>query len=148
MAETNRIPVIVCAEDDPDDRMLVQEAFDEAGLSASLVFVQDGEQLLDYLTHRNGFAPDNAPSPDVILLDLNMPRKDGREALQEIKKNAELRRIPVVILTTSRNNDDVSKSYELGASGFIAKPVSYEGLVDAARTLQEYWFGVTQLPCR
>ena len=146
MSDNGRQPVIVCAEDDADDRMLVQDAFGEAGMGNFLKFVEDGEQLIDYLLHRNGFTTDNAPYPDVILLDLNMPRKDGREALGEIKRNSALRRIPVVVLTTSKAGEDVSNSYELGASGFITKPVSYEGLVDAAKTLRKYWFELGKLP--
>jgi two-component system, response regulator len=146
MPDNGKRPVIVCADDDADDRMLVQDAFEEAGLNDYLQFVEDGEQLLDYLTHKNGFTAENAPRPDVILLDLNMPRKDGREALAEIKRDSSLRRIPVVILTTSKAMEDVSGSYDLGASGFITKPVSYEGLVDAARILRKYWFEVAELP--
>lgn len=146
MSDNGKQPVIVCADDDADDRMLVLDAFGEVGMSEHLRFVEDGEQLLDYLTHKNGFTADNAPRPDVILLDLNMPRKDGREALAEIKRDASLRRIPVVILTTSKAIEDVSKGYDLGASGFITKPVSYEGLVDAARILRKYWFEVAELP--
>jgi CheY-like chemotaxis protein len=146
MPDNGKQPVIVCADDDADDRMLVHDAFEEVGLSNYLRFVEDGEQLLDYLTHNNGFTAENAPRPDVILLDLNMPRKDGREALAEIKRDATLRRIPVIILTTSKAIEDVSRSYDLGASGFITKPVSYEGLVDAARILGKYWFEVAELP--
>lgn len=146
MTENARQPIIVCADDDADDRMLVQDAFEEAGLSEGLQFVQDGEELLDYLSQKNGFDTKNAPWPDIILLDLNMPRKDGREALGEIKRNAKMRRIPVVVLTTSKAMEDISKSYDLGASGFITKPVTYEGLVDAARTLRKYWFEVAELP--
>lgn len=146
MSDNGRQPVIVCADDDADDRMLVRDAFEEAGMGDFLKFVEDGEQLLDYLTRQNGFTAENAPWPDVILLDLNMPRKDGREALGEIKRNATLRRIPVVVLTTSKAGEDISNSYELGASGFITKPVSYEGLVDAANTLRKYWFEVGKLP--
>ena len=138
--------MIVCADDDADDRMLIQDAFEEAGMEQSLRFVEDGEQLLDYLTHRNGFTEKNAPHPDVILLDLNMPRKDGRETLGEIKRDPKLRGIPVVVFTTSKAIEDVSRSYELGASGFITKPVTYEGLVDAARILRKYWFEIAQLP--
>lgn len=146
MADNGRQPVIVCADDDADDRMLVQDAFEEAGVSGHLQFVENGEQLLDYLTHKNGFDSNNAPKPDVILLDLNMPRKDGREALGEIKLHSDLKRIPVIILTTSKAAEDVSRSYELGASGFITKPVTYEGLVDVARILRKYWFEVAELP--
>jgi CheY-like chemotaxis protein len=146
MSDNGKQPVIVCADDDADDRMLVQDAFEEAGMGDLLKFVEDGEQLLDYLTHKNGFTAENAPRPDVILLDLNMPRKDGREALAEIKRDVNLRRIPVVILTTSKAVEDVSKGYDLGASGFITKPVSYEGLVDAARILRKYWFEIAELP--
>jgi CheY-like chemotaxis protein len=146
MAENGRQPVIVCADDDADDRMLMQDAFEEAGMNEALRFVEDGEQLLDYLTRKNGYTDENAPRPDVILLDLNMPRKDGRETLGEIKRDSALRRIPVVVFTTSKAIEDISRSYELGASGFITKPVTYEGLVDAARILRKYWFEIAELP--
>jgi CheY-like chemotaxis protein len=109
--------------------------------------VENGEELLDYLKRRGRFAPPaSAPSPGLILLDLNMPRKDGREALREIKEDPELCTIPVVILTTSKADTDIARIYELGANSFIAKPVSFDGLVDVMRVLGRYWFEIVELP--
>lgn len=137
---------ILVAEDDPDDRLLVQEAFDESKLLNELHFVEDGEDLLDYLHRRNKYEGKNMPHPGVILLDLNMPRKDGREALAEIKLNQKLRRIPVVVMTTSKAEEDILRSYDLGVSSFIVKPVTFEALVDVMRTLGRYWFEIVELP--
>ena len=111
-----------------------------------LRFVNDGEDLMDYLARRGAYAGANAPRPGLILLDLNMPRKDGREALAEIKADPELRKIPIVVLTTSRAEEDIFRTYDLGVSSFITKPVTFEGLVDAMKVLAEYWFEIVQLP--
>ena len=119
--------------------MLTEEALREAGLGNDLRFVSDGEELLDYLLRRGAFSdPESSPRPGLILLDLNMPKKDGREALAEIKAEQELRRIPVFVLTTSKDEEDVHQSYELGGSSFLTKPVTFAGLVEAARTLTRY----------
>lgn len=135
------------AEDDPDDRLLARDALDEAALAGRLCFVEDGEELLDYLHRRGRFHdPATSPDPHVILLDLNMPRKDGREALQEIKSDPTLRRIPVVVLTTSTEQEDIARSYDLGVNSFVTKPASFEGLVETMRTLGKYWFEVVNLP--
>jgi CheY-like chemotaxis protein len=138
---------ILMAEDDADDRMLVKDAFRESRLGNDLFFVQDGEELMDYLLHQDEYAnAASAPRPGLILLDLNMPRKDGREALVEIKADPNLRRIPVVVLTTSKAEEDILRTYDLGAAGFITKPVTFEGLVEVVKSLGKYWFEIVELP--
>jgi CheY-like chemotaxis protein len=138
---------LLIADDDPDDRMLMQEALAESRLANDLYFVNDGEELMDYLHRRGPYAdPSSAPRPGLILLDLNMPRKDGREALREIKADPELRRIPVVVLTTSEAEADIVRSYDLGASSFIRKPVSFAGLVEVMKILGRYWIEIVELP--
>jgi CheY-like chemotaxis protein len=138
---------ILMAEDDPDDRLMTQEAFNECRLGNPLRFVTDGEQLMDYLHRRGEFADETRhPMPGLILLDLNMPRKDGREALREIKADPELRKIPVVILTTSKAEEDVSASYRDGANSFITKPVSFAALIDVVQALGKYWLQIVDLP--
>jgi CheY-like chemotaxis protein len=135
------------AEDDLDDRLLVKDAMAECGWEADLRFVENGEELLDYLLCRGQYSqPAAAPRPGLILLDLNMPRKDGREALREIKADAKLRRIPVVVLTTSKAGSDVGTLYDLGANSFISKPITFDALVTVMRTLGQYWFEVVELP--
>ena len=147
MPTTSRPFVILMADDDADDRMLAREALEESRLANELHVVEDGEQLLDYLHRRGRFAPPaDAPRPGLILLDLNMPRKDGREALQEIKADPELRRIPIVVLTTSKAEEDICRTYDAGANSYITKPVTFEGLVDVVRALGRYWFEIVALP--
>ncbi len=148
MTPSNKPLVILMADDDADDRLLAQDAANECRLSAELRFVEDGEELLEYLRQSGKYAGGDAPSPGLILLDLNMPRKDGREALREIKSDPALRRIPVVVLTTSKADTDIGKIYELGANSFIAKPVSFDALVNVMKTLANYWFGVVELPLK
>ena len=139
--------VFLMADDDSDDRLLINEAFKESLLCNSLYFVEDGVQLLDYLHHRGEYSDqDAAPVPDLILLDLNMPRKDGREALAEIKSDAQLRYIPVVVLTTSKAEEDIMRSYDIGAASYITKPVTFDGLVEAIRGLGQYWVQIVRLP--
>ncbi len=138
---------ILMADDDPDDCLMAKEALEESRLANDLHFVSNGEELLDYLRRRGKYAaPENSPLPGLILLDLNMPRKDGREALKEIKADPSLRRIPVVVLTTSKAEEDICRTYELGVNSFIVKPVSFEGLVDVMKTLRKYWFEIVKLP--
>ena len=138
---------ILVADDDPDDRMMIQDAFTENRIANDIVFVEDGEQLLAYLRREGPFADLNdEPYPGIILLDLNMPRKDGREALRELKADPELCRIPVVVLTTSQAEEDVVRTYGLGVSSFITKPVSFEGLVEAVRVICQYWIQIVALP--
>lgn len=145
---TPTIPItILYADDDEDDRMLVRDALAESRLRNDLRFVEDGEQLLDYLHRRGKWAdPKTSPRPGLILLDLNMPRLDGREALAEIKKSQDLRRIPVVVLTTSKAEEDVLRSYDLGVNSFITKPVTFEALVELMQVLGRYWFEIVELP--
>jgi CheY-like chemotaxis protein len=144
----NAKPVVfLMADDDPDDRLLIREAFQESLLSNSIYFVEDGVELMDYLRHQAGFSnPTEAPTPDLILLDLNMPRKDGREALAEIKSDPQLRYIPVVVLTTSKAEEDIMRSYDIGAASYITKPVTFDGLVEAIRGLGQYWVQIVRLP--
>jgi len=138
---------ILLAEDDDDDYMLTTQALQENRLVNTIHRVHDGVELLDYLQRAGSYAaPAAAPAPSLILLDLNMPRKDGREALREIKSNPQLRRLPVVVLTTSRAQEDIVRSYDLGVNSFITKPVGFHGLVDAVKVLGRYWFEVVELP--
>ena len=139
--------MILMADDDADDRMLAKEAFAESRLTNDLRFVEDGEALMDYLYRRGKFADaETSPRPGLILLDLNMPKKDGREALKEIKDDPELRRIPIVVMTTSQAEEDIFRSYDLGASSFITKPVTFDRLVELMKTLGNYWVEFVQLP--
>jgi CheY-like chemotaxis protein len=127
--------------------MLVAEAFAESRLVNDLRFVEDGEQLMDYLHRRGRYSNlTNAPRPGLILLDLNMPKKDGRKALQEIKGDPALRRIPVVVLTTSKAEQDVYQSYDLGVNSFITKPTTLRELIDIVTTLGKYWLEIAELP--
>ena len=139
--------LILMADDDSDDRLLVKDAMAECGWAGDLRFVENGEELLDYLMRCNRYSqPDLAPRPGLILLDLNMPRKDGREALREIKADAELRRIPVVVFTTSKADTDIGRLYDLGANSFISKPIQFDALVSVMRILGQYWFQTVELP--
>jgi len=138
---------ILMAEDDPDDRFLAQDAWTEARLANDLRFVTNGVELLDYLHRRGDYEdPKSSPRPGLILLDLNMPRMNGVEALKAMKEDPKLRRIPVVVLTTSKAHEDIIRSYDLGVSGFITKPVNFEGLVDIMSVLGKYWFQIVELP--
>ncbi|WP_187261620.1 response regulator [Pontibacter beigongshangensis] len=142
-----RIPFILVADDDAEDRMLVKEAFEEANGPGHIRFVNDGEELLHYLQHTGKFSDqEKYPSPQLILLDLNMPRKDGKEALTEIKAAEHLRGIPVVVLTTCVAEQEVRAIYALGANSFIVKPTSYTGLVKIMKSLCAYWFRTVLLP--
>ena len=136
---------ILMADDDPDDRLLVHEAFEENRLINELATVEDGEELMDFL-HRRGKFVDTTISPGLILLDLNMPRKSGLEALREIKADQKLRRLPVVILTTSKAEEDIIRSYDLGVNSFIVKPVTFEALVELIKEIDKYWFQIVELP--
>ncbi len=147
--ESSETIVILIAEDDPDDRMLTIRALQQNRLANDIKWVEDGEELMDYL-HRRGIYADGvcAPRPGLILLDLNMPRMDGREALQAIKADPELRRIPVVVLTTSRAEQDIVQSYDLGVNAFVTKPVTFVELANAIRVLGNFWFQIVKLPPR
>ena len=144
MTRTKPITILV-ADDDPDDRLLILDAMRESHPQNEVFFVEDGEELLEYLRLENRYVG-GAPRPKLILLDLNMPRKDGREVLREIKADPELRRIPVVIFTTSSTDQDIYNSYDLGANSFITKPVTFDGLIRVIRSLEHYWFETAHLP--
>jgi CheY-like chemotaxis protein len=137
---------ILMADDDDDDFVLTQKALRQGKLLNTLIRVRDGEELLDYLLKKGEFATRETVRPGVILLDLNMPRKDGREALREIKSNPELSDIPVVVFTTSKAEEDIYKSYQLGVNSFITKPVTFENLIKVMQTLGEYWLEIVALP--
>ena len=138
---------ILMADDDSDDRQLTEEALEDARLINDIRFVENGEELLDYLRRRGKYAPPaEAPRPGLILLDLNMPRKDGRTVLAEIKQDPDLRTIPVVVLTTSKSDEDIYRSYDLGVNSYVVKPVTFEALVDTLQTLEKYWFEIVELP--
>lgn len=147
-SRTPAMPItILMADDDPDDRTLTQEALEEGRLINDIRFVEHGEELLDYLRKQGKYAPPaDAPRPGLILLDLNMPRKDGRAVLKDIKSDPALRTIPVVVLTTSKADEDVYRSYDLGVNSYIVKPVTFEALVDILQTLGKYWFEIVELP--
>jgi len=139
--------VILIAEDDDDDFLLTREALEESRLINTLFRVKNGEELLDYLLRRGAYSePQESPRPTLILLDLNMPRMDGREALKQIKAHPSLRRIPVVVLTTSDAEEDIVKAYDLGVNSFIRKPVSFEEFLQTIRVLKEYWLEIVALP--
>jgi two-component system, response regulator len=137
---------IVLADDDPDDRLMAREAFEEARVVNPLDLVEDGEDLLDYLHCRGRHSSRPRVAPGLILLDLNMPRMDGREALEVIKSDERLRRIPVVVLTTSKAEEDLLRTYDLGVNSFVVKPVTFDGLVDVVRTIDHYWFSLVTRP--
>lgn len=147
MQSRPKTKAILLAEDDPDDIYLISEAIDECQLEARVFLVQNGEELVDFLKRQGKYSTDEEwTHPDLILLDLNMPRKDGREALQEIKANPELRSIPVVVLTTSNAEEDLNRAYALGAAGFITKPVSFSGLRETMCRIGAYWLATVSLP--
>lgn len=147
MSKADRRAPILMAEDDDDDFYLTRKAFREASVENPLVRVHNGVELLEYLRGRGEWGePDPAREPVLVLLDLNMPRMDGREALAEIRKDPELRRIPVVVLTTSKAETDVLRSYELGVNTFVRKPVTFRGLVRAVEVMEEYWLEIAELP--
>jgi CheY-like chemotaxis protein len=148
MSEGSSVTILL-ADDDEDDRLMTRDALREARLRNDLRFVNDGVELLDYLHRRGDFAPPaDAPRPGIILLDLNMPRMDGREALQAIKGHPELRSIPVVVLTTSKAEEDVFRTYDLGVNSFITKPVTFLALVEVMHVLSRYWLEIVDLPER
>ena len=148
MTHDPRHPIsILVADDDADDRMMIKDAFNESRLANPLYFVEDGEELMDYLYRRGKFSdPLLSPTPGLILLDLNMPRKDGREALKEIRADETLRRIPIVVLTTSKAEEDIYRTYDMGVNSYITKPVTFVSLVDLMKILATYWFEIVRLP--
>ncbi|EPX60351.1 CheY-like receiver [Cystobacter fuscus DSM 2262] len=145
--EPKRAVTILMADDDPDDRDFARSAMQESRLANELRFVEDGEELINYLRRLGRYAnPKDSPRPGLILLDLNMPRKDGREALREIKSDPALKNIPIVVLTTSKAEEDILRSYNLGANCFITKPVTFEGLVEVVKVLNRHWLQIVELP--
>jgi CheY-like chemotaxis protein len=147
MLKSGRPISILVADDDADDRLLIKEAFEENRVTNDLNFVEDGEQLMAYLRREGEYAHlASKPYPGLILLDLNMPKKDGREALAEIKADPKIARIPVVVLTTSKAEEDVLRTYGLGVSSFITKPVTFEDLVRLTKVLTAYWIEIVELP--
>lgn len=145
----NKIPItILVCDDDEDDRLLTEQALEDAHISNDVRFVEDGEQLLDYLHQRGKYAGETgtAPRPGLILLDLNMPRMDGREALKAIKGDPTIHDIPIVVLSTSNLEQDIVRSYQLGVNSFISKPVTFPGLVAAMNVLGRYWLEIVELP--
>ena len=138
---------IVVAEDDPDDRLLIKEALEEVRIANQVDFVEDGQELLDYLRREGKYADLNGTFlPGLILLDLNMPVMDGRECLLEIRGDPALKRIPVVVLTSSDADEDIIRTYDLGVNSFIKKPVSFSGLVDIMQKTTDYWLHIVHLP--
>lgn len=145
--ENTKLVTIAIAEDDPDDRMMIQDALLDCQLANPVDFLEDGEALMQYLRREGEYgALSGTDLPGMILLDLNMPRKDGREALAEIKSDPDLRHIPVIVMTTSRSPDDVAVTYDIGANSYVAKPIHYEELLDVLQTLGKYWLEVVDLP--
>lgn len=146
VASKSHVPILV-ADDDVDDCEMIRDAFNESRLINDLHFVKDGEELMDYLNQSGRFKDRSEyPLPGLILLDLNMPKKDGREALKEIKSDGKLRQIPVIVLTTSKAEEDVFRTYNLGVNSFITKPVAFEALVQIMKDLGRYWFEIVELP--
>lgn len=137
---------IVVADDDEDDRMLIEEALEESRLKNPVDFCVDGIDLLEYLGREGRWSDLDSGLPGLILLDLNMPRMDGRTALKRIKADERLRRIPVVILTTSKSEEDIIRTYGLGVNSFITKPVTFDGLLEIVQALTHYWFEIVALP--
>ena len=146
MTEKKDPIVILMADDDDDDYLLTKKALKESKLLNQLIRVKDGEELLDYLKGEGPYENEEVVRPGVILLDLNMPRKDGREALREIKSDERFRDIPVVVFTTSKAEEDIYRSYQLGVNSFITKPVTFENLISVMQALGKYWFEIVELP--
>ena len=147
IADSPKVVVILLADDDADDREMTRKALAQNRLANEIYEVADGEQLMDFLNHRGPYAPPAlSPTPGLILLDLNMPKKDGREALAEIKADPALRRIPVVVMTTSKAEQDIFRAYDLGSNSFISKPITFARLVDVMVVLGQYWFQIVKLP--
>ncbi len=141
--------VVLMVDDDPDDRLIAEEAFAEVGLKAQLFFLSDGEQLLDYLNRRGKYAdPATSPSPNLVLLDINMPRLSGMEVLAKLKSDPATRAIPVAMLTNSGESRTVKACYELGASSYIRKPLQFQDLVHSLSNIRHYWLETVSYPDR
>jgi CheY-like chemotaxis protein len=144
---SSRVPIVILlADDDEEDLQMTIEALQASRLANDVRVTHDGEELMDYLFRRGVYEHEDAPTPGLILLDLNMPKKDGREALGEIKASPVLRQIPVIVLTTSKAEEDIFRSYDLGVNSFVTKPVTFAGLSEAMKVLAKYWFEIVALP--
>lgn len=144
---SQRLGPILIVEDDPEDRMLAEDAMNDSKPTFPVRFLEDGEQLLAYLQHKGKYQEeDSNPLPGVIVMDLNMPRLDGREALAQIKAHPVFKTIPVIILTTSNNSKDIENCYSLGANSFITKPRNYRELVKIMEMIKNYWYDLNELP--
>lgn len=147
MEKSSKPITILMADDDADDRLMTKEAFEESRLANDLRFVEDGVELMDYLQRRGKYSdPATSPRPGLILLDLNMPKKDGREALKEIKADPNLKCLRIVILTTSKAEEDIYRTYNLGAASYITKPVTFAGMAEVIKTVGKYWLEIVELP--
>lgn len=147
MEKSSKPITILMADDDADDRLMTQEAFEESRLANDLRFVEDGVELMDYLQRRGKYSdPATSPRPGLILLDLNMPKKDGREALEEIKADPNLKCVRIVVLTTSKAEEDIYRTYDLGAASYITKPVTFAGMAEVIKTVGKYWLEIVELP--
>lgn len=147
MKKTAKPFTILIAEDDPDDRLIIKDAFEEAGVHQKIHYVEDGQELMDYLCLQGKYSgPNHSLRPGIILLDLNMPKKNGQDALREIKSNPNLRRIPVVVMTTSKRVEDIGLLYDLGVNSYIQKPTDFATLVAIVKMLSKYWFEIVELP--
>lgn len=147
MEKTRKLFPILIAEDDPDDRLIIKDAFEEAGVHHVIHYVEDGQELMDYLCLRGKYSwPNHSSRPGIILLDLNMPKKNGQDALREIKSDQNLKRIPVVVMTTSKRVEDIGLLYDLGANSYIQKPTDFTTLVTIVKALSRYWFEIVELP--
>jgi CheY-like chemotaxis protein len=147
MIEEKKSAIILLAEDDPGDQKLTRKAFKDGKIDNTLYIVENGEEALDYLLRRGKYKdPASSPRPDLFLLDLNMPKIDGRQVLEEIKNNPDCPNVPTVVLTTSKQEEDIIRTYDLGVKSYITKPVDFGSFVDAVQTLGKYWFQLVVLP--
>lgn len=138
---------ILIADDDAEDRMIILDTLKESRLKNTIQYVENGEELMLYLQNDGKYSDKKKyPTPGIILLDLNMPKKDGREALKEIKADKNLKSIPIIILTTSKAEEDILKTYDLGVNSFITKPVTFSAMVEVMNTLKKYWLEIVELP--
>ncbi len=147
MSESLTSITIHMCDDDPDDQLLVSDALEEARLGNPIDFTNNGKELLQYLNREGDYAHlMDQPLPGLILLDLNMPVMDGREVLDQLKQNEKFRSIPIIVLTTSKAEADIARTYDMGVNSFIIKPVSFDSLVDMIRSVSDYWFHLVSLP--
>ena len=146
MHRTPTSMTILIADDDTDDRLFMDRALRQSGYTQTIQFVEDGEDLMHYLRRQGHYTEQNAPWPDLLILDLNMPRKNGFQALTEIKDDPKLRRLPVIVMSTSSADEDVIKTYNLGVNSFVTKPFNFNRLVEMVGALKTYWLDTVKLP--